>query len=49
MKKYKIFQDNFDANIIESSPSTYVIFYKKEERKSDFPPFETWIGTLKTV
>jgi len=27
---------------------TYVIFYKKEERKSDFPPFETWTGTLKT-
>ena len=28
---------------------TYVIFYRKEERKSDFPPFETWTGTLKTV
>jgi UDP-2,3-diacylglucosamine pyrophosphatase LpxH len=28
---------------------TYVIFYKKEERGMDFPTFETWTGTLKTV
>lgn len=28
---------------------TYVVFYKKEERKLDFPTFETWTGTLKTV
>ena len=28
---------------------TYLIFYKKEERATDFPTFETWTGTLKTV
>lgn len=28
---------------------TYVTFYKKEERGTDFPSFETWTGTLKTV
>lgn len=28
---------------------TYVAFYKKEERGTDFPSFETWTGTLKTV
>jgi len=33
MKKYKIFQDNFDANIVESSPSTYVIFIKRKKEK----------------
>ena len=28
---------------------TYIVFYRKEERKLDFPTFETWTGTLKTV
>lgn len=28
---------------------THVIFYKEEERETDFPVFETWTGTLKTV
>jgi UDP-2,3-diacylglucosamine pyrophosphatase LpxH len=28
---------------------TYVIFYKREERGTDFPSFETWRGTLKTA
>jgi UDP-2,3-diacylglucosamine pyrophosphatase LpxH len=28
---------------------TYVAFYKKEERGTDFPAYETWTGTLKTV
>ncbi|MEC4684338.1 MAG: hypothetical protein VST71_01215 [Nitrospirota bacterium] len=28
---------------------TYTIFYRKEERKKDFPAFETWTGTLKSV
>lgn len=28
---------------------TYLIFYKKEERGMDFPTFETWTGTLKTI
>jgi len=28
---------------------TYTIFYKPEERKSEFPAFETWNGTLKTT
>jgi len=27
----------------------YAIFYKKEERGKEFPPFETWTGTLKTI
>jgi len=28
---------------------TYLVFYRKEERKLDFPTFETWTGTLKSV
>ena len=28
---------------------TYSVFYQKEERGSDFPAFETWTGTLKTI
>ena len=28
---------------------TYVTFWTKEERDLDFPSFETWTGTLKTV
>ena len=28
---------------------TYTIFYKKEERGTDFPAYETWTGTLKSV
>jgi len=28
---------------------TYVVFYKKEERGTNTPLFETWTGTLKTV
>jgi UDP-2,3-diacylglucosamine pyrophosphatase LpxH len=28
---------------------TYITFYKREERGTDFPSFETWTGTLKTV
>ena len=28
---------------------TYLVFYRREERKLDFPTFETWTGTLKTV
>ena len=28
---------------------TYVVFYKKDERKSGYPVFETWTGALKTV
>ena len=27
----------------------YTVFYRKEERDTDFPAFETWTGTLKTV
>jgi len=27
----------------------YVIFYTKGERETDFPSFETWTGTLKTM
>ena len=28
---------------------TYATFYKKEERGTDFPSFETWAGKLKTI
>ena len=28
---------------------TYVTFWTKQERRLDFPSFETWTGTLKTV
>ncbi|MBW2121489.1 MAG: hypothetical protein JRH07_06525 [Deltaproteobacteria bacterium] len=28
---------------------TWVAFYKKEERGTDFPSFETWTGSLKTA
>ncbi|HVO67499.1 MAG TPA: hypothetical protein VMT12_13565 [Syntrophales bacterium] len=28
---------------------TYTIFYKKEERGTDFPAYETWTGTLKSI
>ncbi len=28
---------------------TYAAFYRKEERGSDFPAFETWTGNLKTI
>ncbi len=28
---------------------TYIVFYRKEERGLDFPAFETWSGTLKTI
>jgi UDP-2,3-diacylglucosamine pyrophosphatase LpxH len=28
---------------------TYAMFYKKEERGTDFPSFETWTGTLKNI
>jgi len=28
---------------------TYTVFYRREERGSDVPAFETWTGTLKTV
>ncbi len=28
---------------------TYLVFYRREERKLDFPTFETWTGTLKTI
>jgi UDP-2,3-diacylglucosamine pyrophosphatase LpxH len=28
---------------------TYLVFYRKEERDSDLPAFETWTGTLKTI
>ena len=28
---------------------TYIVFYRKEERNFDFPSFETWTGTLKTI
>jgi UDP-2,3-diacylglucosamine pyrophosphatase LpxH len=28
---------------------TYTVFYKKEERDTDFPAYETWTGTLKSI
>ncbi len=28
---------------------TYLVFYRKEERDSTFPAFETWTGTLKNI
>jgi UDP-2,3-diacylglucosamine pyrophosphatase LpxH len=28
---------------------TYVVFYTKEERGTDFPTYETWSGTLKSI
>jgi UDP-2,3-diacylglucosamine pyrophosphatase LpxH len=28
---------------------TYLVFYTKEERRGEFPAFETWSGTLKTI
>jgi UDP-2,3-diacylglucosamine pyrophosphatase LpxH len=28
---------------------TYTVFYKKEERGTDFPAYETWSGTLKSI
>ncbi len=28
---------------------TYTVFYRPEERESEFPAFETWTGTLKTI
>lgn len=28
---------------------TYLVFYTKEERQGEFPAFETWSGTLKTI
>jgi UDP-2,3-diacylglucosamine pyrophosphatase LpxH len=28
---------------------TYTVFYRKEERGTDFPAYETWSGTLKSI
>lgn len=38
-----------DKSFVSWKNMTYVIFYKKEERDTPFPVFETWTGTLKTL
>ena len=38
-----------DRSFISWKNMTYLIFYTKEERDADYPVFETWTGTLKTV
>jgi UDP-2,3-diacylglucosamine pyrophosphatase LpxH len=38
-----------DDSFLSWKNMTYLIFYKKEERDTNFPVFETWTGTLKTV
>jgi len=43
---FKATQDNSFNNW---KNMTYLIFYREDERGTDFPGFETWTGTLKTV
>lgn len=42
-------QSTRDNSFVSWKNMTYLIFYRKEERGTDFPVFETWTGTLKTV
>jgi UDP-2,3-diacylglucosamine pyrophosphatase LpxH len=44
----RYFQSKVDGSFIAWKNMTYVIFYTKEERTTDFPVFETWTGALKT-
>lgn len=43
------FRATRNKSFISWKNMTYVILYRKDERGTDFPVFETWTGALKTV
>ncbi len=42
-------QADYDHSFVSWKNMTYVIFYREGERAAEYPVFETWTGTLKSV